>query len=692
MTAFRIFSVRSYLLSDRLKNKLFLIPLVLFFVSLMFYSYNIEGQPWHGDEIFWNAGGGVFFKLLQNNDLLNPCWNGLGECNLLYEFGWAWPSHASHIAHIFTGFSQYLSGQSDKDYLTWSSWHHDFWEVENTPTPKEFAAGRLFAVIFGSLTIVTVYFIGNLLFNKFVATTFSLLLLFHPLWFYNSRVAMTEVYVGFFLILSIFLIFYYIKSNNKLKYLILSGFLFGVAFNAKYSSLPLLLLPLSLIWTRGIFVENLKINRRIFFKLIYLSTIFLGVFIVGVFITNPYFYPNPVTQLPDLLLGSQEEFREILIPTLENDNIFRMLAAFHSSIIPYSVNYYDFNSYDDGQLHLSWELPYTYSTIPISFFFFIGMGFLVIKIITKKLQLSEFIILLWFLITFVEIFLTVRVFWAERFFVPLIFPIVLISAYGIWQFFKYISNSRARSFFYGFIISCSAASTLVFYDFFYNSPGKYSSRLIEGTVQSIVTRTDTFLLMLSFLIVSLCILYFFILRTKIHTKKKRILVMILISTVSLTLLLPDANEDIIAESTFEKTVNIKKEMIFSTIADVSNYPKIFPGKVQSVTIINQTDNIIYSRDMFEQGGIKTEFVLKHTIFPYDSQKIEIVKGDAEGTVIDIIFQENNNSTKIIVNTEVHLKGILKPFGAALQLSHEVMEKTTNKILNQFENYAKSNST
>jgi hypothetical protein len=686
------FSNGDCLSSNIAKNKLLLIPAVLFFTSLIFYSYNLEGQPWHGDELFFNSGGGVYFNLLLNNDLSNPCWNGLGKCELLHNFNWEWPVHSSHIRHIFIGLSQYLSNQTDNDYLVWSSWHHDFWNAEYTPTPKEFAAGRLLSPIFGSLTIVVVFFIGNLLFNRFVGTTFSLLLLFHPLWFYNSRLAMTEVYVGFFLSLSILCIFYFIKSNNRIKYLVLGGFLFGVSFNVKYSTLPLAVFPLLLIWGKEFFCNKSKITKKNALKSFYLCSIFLGVFLTTIFLTNPYFYPGPISQLSDLLLGSQVDFREVTLPTLEHDNLFRMLAAFHSSIMPYSVNYYDFNSYEDGQLHLSWDLPYTYSTIPISLFFFIGMGFLIIQIITKKARLSEYLILCWFLITFFEIFLTVRVFWAERFFVPLIFPIISISSYGIWKCSKYITPSKIKLLFCGFVISSSAISTLVFYNYFYNSSGKYIERFTDGTIQSVVSRVDTFFLMLSFILTTLCVVYYFILKIKISSKKKRIFVMILISMSFLVFLLPNTNEEIIARSTFEKTFDVEKEIIFSTIANVEKYPEIFNGKVKSVIILNQTENIIYSKNTFQHDNIETELTIKHSLIPYNSQIIEIVEGDAKGTILNLTFEENNNSTKIIVDTEIHLTGILKPIGLALQLSNNVMEKTTNKILNQFVNYVTTNPT
>jgi len=61
MHVFTNFSIDSYSFSNMFKSKPFLIPVILFLLSLTFYSYNLEGQPWHGDEMFFNAGGGSVF-------------------------------------------------------------------------------------------------------------------------------------------------------------------------------------------------------------------------------------------------------------------------------------------------------------------------------------------------------------------------------------------------------------------------------------------------------------------------------------------------------------------------------------------------------------------------------------------------------------------------------------------------------
>jgi len=110
-----------------------------------------------------------------------------------------------------------------------------------------------------------------------------------------------------------------------------------------------------------------------------------------------------------------------------------------------------------------------------------------------------------------------------------------------------------------------------------------------------------------------------------------------------------------------KQIDVNKEKIFNTIADIQNYPIIFPKNVVYVKIINQSDNVIYAEEKVREQFITTKFLVKHTIHPYDNHILEIMDGDAQGTIITQTFEESNGNTTLTTEVKFHLKGILAPF-------------------------------
>ena len=120
----------------------YFIPLLLIIISYSIYAFNLEGQSWVGDEIYYNTRGGIAVDLIEKGDLLNPCWNGIGECNLLYVVKGDDTLYQGHIRHVLVGIGQHMAGKkTNEDLKIWSSWGFKFWKEEYLPTPQDFAAG-----------------------------------------------------------------------------------------------------------------------------------------------------------------------------------------------------------------------------------------------------------------------------------------------------------------------------------------------------------------------------------------------------------------------------------------------------------------------------------------------------------------------------------------------------------------------
>lgn len=449
-----------------------IIPLILILSSYFIYAYDLSSQAYHRDEKTINRGGQAFLKLILRGDLLNYCWNADPQQKLnsdtripnicINRLGWEYPSHSSLIRNFFAGVSQLIT----TDGKGASGFAKDTYD---------FSQGRFFAPIFGALTVGLAFLIGNSLFNRFVGVSFALILLFHIAWMWNSRVTMAEVYTSFFMLLTVFLLIYSLKNKGTItiKLLILSAIAFGLSVNSKYSAYQLVFLIMSLIIFRNFPNKNINLSQlknKNQYKTIFFAVFFLGIILLTVVAVNPYFYPDPIRQFSELRDGAA---RYVFITpiSLENDNVFRTLATFHTILVPAFVDYYPFYYEEIPRYKIGWEVPQTYSSIPISIFFFVGLAYISKSIKNKNFSFAEFIVLIWFSSFFIIEALTVKNFQLDRYYLPAMFPMMLISAYGLWNFIKNLKFKKIKILFTGFFIYVHAITTLSLWEIMYNSPG-----------------------------------------------------------------------------------------------------------------------------------------------------------------------------------------------------------------------------
>ena len=79
------------------------------------------------------------------------------------------------------------------------------------------ASSRLLVVIMGSLTIVLTYFLGSHLFGRRVGITTSLFLMFNPVHWTLSRMAMPDIPLVTFFLSSIMLYIWGIEKNRSAR-------------------------------------------------------------------------------------------------------------------------------------------------------------------------------------------------------------------------------------------------------------------------------------------------------------------------------------------------------------------------------------------------------------------------------------------------------------------------------------------
>lgn len=471
------------------------LPLILFIASLMIFSYNLESQGPYRDEPTFNAWGIEYYKLTLEGNFLDPCWNGLEKCERMHlksnpgtdyieEDISHWITHTGLVKSFLVGLGHELSGTiNEANTYEWTKWILSEEGAENIrdekfPTPEQLAAGRFFSPLLGSLTVVFAFFIGSTIFNKFTGITFSLMLLFHSLWFWNSRTVMSELFTGFFILLSIVFLIKAGHGNMKVKYLLLSSFVIGLAVNTKMLAIIVIPFLIIMIFLSGPYKEkiiswkglNLRKNIR---KFQYVG-LYLGFFVLIIFITDPFYYSNPIEQVQLLQdsMSAMSAYGPYTLPSLDSQIHLKAIGVFSATVLPV-VDYYFINFQPE-------EIPENlqgrnfiianYSSIAVTTFFIIGSIFLIYKIRMKELTRSELFILLWFLsiFSFTSAIIgdSLNI---ERHYALLFFPLLLIMSFGLNEFLKNLSKKMKIIMFLS-LLSSHSIGTLVFWEKFYFEP------------------------------------------------------------------------------------------------------------------------------------------------------------------------------------------------------------------------------
>ena len=116
---------------------------------------------------------------------------------------------------------------------------------------------------------------------------------------------------------------------------------------------------------------------------------------------------------------------------------------------------------------------------------------------------------------------------------------------------------------------------------------------------------------------------------------------------------------------FENIIEtVSHASMYEVITDVENYPKVLPKNILSVKILDRTNNSITAEEKIREHIIQSTLTVKHSFVPMEKHTIEILDGDAKGTIITQNFEiiKPEGSLKITTDVELDLKGIFSFVG------------------------------
>ena len=489
----------------RIKSS-YTIPIVLFLASILIYSYNLEGQPRHGDEINYLGWAGNYIHLINGGDLSNSCLISIDNCDSLYHI----PAHGatySPLRMVLIGLPMSLEHQDTGDYYDWSCYWFTCYNFHNAPTVEQMAAGRTLSPVFGALTVVVTFLIGKILFNRNMGIIFSLFFMFYNLWVWYSRTIMTEVHYIFFSMLALLLLLYSFKTGRlRIKYLILSGMAFGCAFTSKLLSVEFSILFAGIILLNGLSQRQpgSAVNKRQIFRISLTIFAFLCIAVFAFLLTEPGFYKNPILQIKIMKSDMDNYNRDvwfIAYPTIQGLQPTRMLLLFHYALFPSPIEHTIPGAYPNSTFKLGWNSPLTNSSIPLTIFFFVGMGYVIQKIRKFKDCIPESLVLIWFVSTFITTLMIAIDLSLERYMLPFLISIIIIASYGFYKFTRHIASKKIQVAFIACTIFAHAVTSLSYWQKIYFSPGVFwTNPLPYGTFQESLANPFTLFISMTFMI------------------------------------------------------------------------------------------------------------------------------------------------------------------------------------------------
>jgi len=507
----------------------YLIPILLLMFSFVIFSFSLEGQSMTLDEFTYFAWGGIYFDLIKEGDLTNPCLYSYKDCELFYVKETGHEINYTPIRNFFVGFGQYLTtGENEGDFYHLSCLRTPgCWDDEYYPTMDEITSGRFLSPIFGSLTIVLAFFIGQTLFNRSVGLFFSLILLFYGLWIMTSRLMMSEVYLYFFIMLSILLLLKSFKKESKhRKLFFISGAIsFGIALNIKLVAIELLVPILIFILFYHSFNEKLNFrffrNKKNLLKITSLILVFFVISAVTFVATFPKYY-DPLNEIEKTLNYDYTENIYSSPPSFEKNYLYQTLTTSQVTLFPYLTDSYIHEVFPDQywQIVSNQGPPANYSTIPLTLFFFIGLIYIIYNIKTGNLKFSEFALLAWFASLFIFSVLTIDYYKIIRLYLPAFFPMILIASYGLWRFINQIQNQKEKIFFFTSFMVAHSLYLIPILNTLYFSP--LSFMWSPFPVYSQLSLNDPIVYVSSITFVMIFILIYLRIKTRIPAKTKQV--------------------------------------------------------------------------------------------------------------------------------------------------------------------------
>jgi coenzyme Q-binding protein COQ10 len=130
----------------------------------------------------------------------------------------------------------------------------------------------------------------------------------------------------------------------------------------------------------------------------------------------------------------------------------------------------------------------------------------------------------------------------------------------------------------------------------------------------------------------------------------------------------------------DKIVHTERKIIFDILSNFENYQKILPQHFPSIRVRSTRGNISVVEEHVMLGHKELVIMAKHVIQEPLLHEVFVIGGDAKGSHIYQQFIEHSEGTKIVVDVDLKLSGMMK---FSRLLDNGSLEENYSKILDDF---------
>lgn len=113
---------------------------------------------------------------------------------------------------------------------------------------------------------------------------------------------------------------------------------------------------------------------------------------------------------------------------------------------------------------------------------------------------------------------------------------------------------------------------------------------------------------------------------------------------------------------FEKIVNADRNKVFDIAANFEEFQKTLPEYFTSIRVRSSRDNVSVVEEHVKISGKELVMMTKHVTTYPEIHEVFVIGGDAKGSHIVEKYESVDAGTKITVNADIKLKGMLKIAG------------------------------
>ena len=137
---------------------------------------------------------------------------------------------------------------------------------------------------------------------------------------------------------------------------------------------------------------------------------------------------------------------------------------------------------------------------------------------------------------------------------------------------------------------------------------------------------------------------------------------------------------------FEKTVKADRKKVFDIAANYEEFQKTLPQYFTSIRVRSTRDNVAVVEEHVMISGKELVMMTKHVTQYPDIHEVFVIGGDAKGSHIVEKYESVDVGTKITVDADIKLKGVLKIAGF---FGKRKITNGFSKIMDEFAKIAES---